>query len=327
MELTPLKYFVKLADVLSFTEASKELFITQSTLSLSIKQLEEELGVTLFDRIGKKIYLTDAGRDFLDCSRKAIEEVAYGIQHLKEMQHVYTGKIKIGVIYSLFPLLNICVLKFTKAFPKAELSIVYSHSVLELVELINSNKLDFALSYNPQDVSALTESTEYACMPLCVIAHETHPVAIRKHFSLSDLNEFPVIFLDKELYTRKVIDRMLAQYRIKVKPQIEVNSTPLLLDMLRTGHWISILPQDMTVSSPDLKAVPIKEKTEMMHISLLSLKGKKALFADGEISGGVEAGDARNRRASGCRGKRFGFVRRETHRRRSMMRNLYIENR
>lgn len=64
MELTPLKYFVKLADVLSFTEASKELFITQSTLSLSIKQLEEELGVTLFDRIGKKIYLTDAGRDF-----------------------------------------------------------------------------------------------------------------------------------------------------------------------------------------------------------------------------------------------------------------------
>ena len=60
MELTPLKYFVKLADVLSFTEASKELFITQSTLSLSIKQLEEELGVTLFDRIGKKIYLTDA---------------------------------------------------------------------------------------------------------------------------------------------------------------------------------------------------------------------------------------------------------------------------
>ena len=198
-------------------------------------------------------------------------------RHLKEMQHVYNGKDKDWRNIQLFPLLNICVLKFTKAFPKAELSIVYSHSVLELVELINSNKLDFALSYNPQDVSALTESKEYACMPLCVIVHESHPVAIRKHFSLSDLNEFPVIFLDKELYTRKVIDRMLAQYRVKVKPQIEVNSTPLLLEMLRTGHWISILPQDMTVSSPDLKAVPIKEKTEMMHISLLSLKGKSIL--------------------------------------------------
>ena len=91
MELTPLKYFVKLADVLSFTEASKELFITQSTLSLSIKQLEEELGVTLFDRIGKKIYLTDAGRDFLDCSRKAIEEVAYGMDYSKNIWHAEGG--------------------------------------------------------------------------------------------------------------------------------------------------------------------------------------------------------------------------------------------
>ena len=191
MELTPLRYFVKLADVLSFTEAAKELFITQSTLSLSIKQLEEELGVNLFDRIGKKVFLTDAGSDFLACARKALEEVEYGVQHLKEMQHVCTGKVRIGVIYSLFQLLNHCVLNFTRAFPKAELSIVYSHSVLELVELINSNKLDFALSYNPQDVSALTESTEYASLPLCVIAHEHHPVAVRKRFSLADLNEFP----------------------------------------------------------------------------------------------------------------------------------------
>lgn len=275
MELTPLRYFVKLAEVLSFTEASKELFITQSTLSLSIKQLEEELGVTLFDRIGKKIYLTDAGGDFLNCARKALEEVEYGVQHLKEMQHVYTGRLRIGVIYSLFPLLNICVLKFSHVFPKAELSIVYSHSVLDLVERISSNKLDFALSYNPQAVSALTESKEYACLPLCVIAHEDHPVAVRKHFSLADLGDFPVIFLDKELYTRKVIDRMLAHYKVKIKPQIEVNSTPLLLEMLRTGHWISILPQDVTVNSPGLKAIPIKEKTEMMHISLLSLKGKR----------------------------------------------------
>ena len=63
MELTPLRYFVKLADVLSFTEAARELFVTQSTLSQSIKQLEGELGTALFDRVGKKVYLTDSGLD------------------------------------------------------------------------------------------------------------------------------------------------------------------------------------------------------------------------------------------------------------------------
>ena len=74
MELTPLRYFVKLADVLSFTEAARELFITQSTLSQSIKQLEAELGAPLFDRVGKKVYLTDSGLDFLSHARKALEE-------------------------------------------------------------------------------------------------------------------------------------------------------------------------------------------------------------------------------------------------------------
>ena len=127
MELTPLRYFVKLADVLSFTEAARELFVTQSTLSQSIKQLEGELGTALFDRVGKKVYLTDSGADFLGHARKALEEVEYGVQHMQEMQHVYSGRIKIGVIYSFFSLLNICVLKFTRAYPQAQLSIVYSH--------------------------------------------------------------------------------------------------------------------------------------------------------------------------------------------------------
>ena len=166
-------------------------------------------------------------------------------------------------------------MKFTRAFPQAELSIVYSHSVFELVELINSNKLDFAMSYTPQEVTALTEQAEFARFPLCVIAHKNHPAAIRKRFSLQDLNEFQVILLEKDLYTRKVVERMFMKYKVKVKPQIEVNSTPLLLEMIRTGHWISILSQDVTLSSPDLKAIPIKEKAEYMHISLLSLKGKR----------------------------------------------------
>lgn len=275
MELTPLKYFIKLSEALSFTAASKELFITQSTLSLSIKQLEEELGIRLFERIGKKIYLTDEGSMFLVHARKALEEVEYGVQQLREMKQQYKGKLKIGVIYSLFPLLNICVQKFTRAFPGAELSIVYSHSVLELVEFVNSNQLDFAISYNPDRMPAQTEVTEYATFPLCVVVHEGHSVAIRKHISLSELNEFPLIFVSKELYTRQVIDRMLNRFGIKVHPHIEVNSTPLLMDMLSSGPWVSILPQDVTLNSSRLKAVSIKEKAEKMHICLLSLKGKR----------------------------------------------------
>lgn len=92
MELTPLKYFCKLAEVLSFTEAAKELFITQSTLSQSIKQLEEELGAPLFDRIGKKIYITEAGQSFLSYARNALEEISSGIEEIKENSRFSTAK-------------------------------------------------------------------------------------------------------------------------------------------------------------------------------------------------------------------------------------------
>lgn len=275
MELTPLKYFSTLADYLSFTEAAKALFITQSTLSLSIKQLEEELGTQLFDRIGKRIYLTDAGKTFLEYARRAITEAHNGMEKLKEMQQIYTGSVRVGVIYSSSVILNACINKFTKSYPNAQLSVFYSHSILELVEQINANNLDFAITYKPENIPPLIEVREFNNPPLCIVAHQNHPVSIRKSFSLDDIVNHPLILFPHGIYTRQIIDRMLQKSKIAVRPQLEINSTPVILDLLRRGHWISILSQDITRNNPDLRAIPIKGNQECMHASLLFLKGKR----------------------------------------------------
>lgn len=275
MELTQLKYFSTLADYLSFTEAAKALFITQSTLSLSIKQLEDELGTLLFDRVGKRIYLTDAGKIFLEYVRKAITEINNGVELLKEKQHIYVGTVRVGVIYSSSVVLNACILKFTKNYPRVQLSIFYSHSILELVELINANKLDFAVTYKPANIPPLIEVKEFNSPPLCIVAHKNHPVSVRKYFSLEDICDYPLILFPHSIYTRKLIDKMLQQHKVDVTPQLEINSTPVILDMVRTGHWISILSKDITRNNPDLKAIPIKGNVECMHASLLFLKGKR----------------------------------------------------
>lgn len=275
MELTPLKYFCKLAEVLSFTEAAKELFITQSTLSQSIKQLEDELGAPLFDRIGKRIYITEAGSCFLNYARQALEEIDTGIEEIKEKQQIFNGKIRIGVIHSLYPFISTCILSFSRRYPEAQLSIHYSHSILELVEMVTNNQLDFALSYKPDEVTPVVEIKAFLNFPLCVIADKHHPAAVRKVFDLNDLNDYPLILFPKNLYTRKVIERMLLQHHVKVKPQVEVNSTPLLLEMISSGHWISILSEDIARHNPELKAIPIKGNDESMHAAFLSLKGKK----------------------------------------------------
>ena len=264
-----------MAEVLSFTDAAKELFITQSTLSQSIKQLEEELGAPLFDRIGKKIYITEAGQSFLSYARNALEEISSGIEEIKEKQQIFNGKIRIGVIHSLYPFISTCILKFSRRYPDAQLSIYYSHSILELVEMVSNNELDFALSYKPDEVASVLEIRSFLNFPLCVIAAKDHPAAVRKVFDLKDLNDYPLALFPKNLYTRKVIERILLQQHVKVKAQVEVNSTPLLLEMITTGHWISILSQDIARHHPQLKSIPIKGSGESMQAAFLSLKGKK----------------------------------------------------
>ena len=97
MELRQLQYFVKAAEMLHFTEAANELYVTQSTLSQQIKQLEQELGVLLFDRIGKQVQLTEAGHVFLIHARRILSEVNKGKQALADMSNVIGGELHIGV--------------------------------------------------------------------------------------------------------------------------------------------------------------------------------------------------------------------------------------
>ena len=141
--------------------------------------------------------------------------------------------------------------------------------------MVSNNELDFALSYKPDEVASVLEIRSFLNFPLCVIAAKDHPAAVRKVFDLKDLNDYPLALFPKNLYTRKVIERILLQQHVKVKAQVEVNSTPLLLEMITTGHWISILSQDIARHHPQLKSIPIKGSGESMQAAFLSLKGKK----------------------------------------------------
>ena len=117
MELTPIRYFVKLAEILNFTEAAKALFVTQSALSISIKQLEEELHCRLFERIGEKVFLTESGRIFHEYALQAISSIDNGIQKINADNNVYKGKLTIGVTFSMIELVNACVVKYTQKYP------------------------------------------------------------------------------------------------------------------------------------------------------------------------------------------------------------------
>src|SRR3954463_12885756 len=106
MELRQLRYFIRSAELLNFTEAAHTLYISQSTLSQQIKQLEDELGIPLFDRIGKRVHLTEAGGLFLPYARQTLVDSEGGRFVIDDLKGLKTGELKIGVTYGLSALLT-----------------------------------------------------------------------------------------------------------------------------------------------------------------------------------------------------------------------------
>lgn len=117
MELRQLKYFVKVAETLNFSEASRNLFITQSTLSQQIRQLEQELGTALFQRDSHRVELTEAGSELLPYAMRTIRDSQLCFERMNDLRDLLAGTLNIGVTYSFSPVLTETLLDFMKLYP------------------------------------------------------------------------------------------------------------------------------------------------------------------------------------------------------------------
>ena len=115
MELRQLRYFLKVAELLNFSEASKALFITQSTLSQQIKQLETELDTTLFERNSHEVMLTEAGQKLVRYAQKVVVDADICQQKMTDLKSLLTGELNIGVTFTFSPLLTETVLDLWNA--------------------------------------------------------------------------------------------------------------------------------------------------------------------------------------------------------------------
>ena len=272
MELRQLKYFVKSAEYLNFSVAAKHLYITQSTLSQQIKQLEFELGFELFLRNSRHISLTEAGEEFLPFARKTILDAEDAVQRLYDLQHVKVGTLRVGVTYSLSTVLTEGLISFMKEFPGIKLEVFYK-TVDELLTLLRERKVDFVLSYKP-----LCDATDIDAMPLfentlALVVSKEHPLAKRDRIKLSDLVGLPLILPSKGLQARMMLDRLIEGSNITLTSKLELNETNILLQMVATGNYATILSTSALFGKTRFKVIPIDEPDNVMEASLLTLKG------------------------------------------------------
>ena len=258
MELRQLKYFVKVAELLSFSKAAKELYITQSTLSQQIKQLEDELDMALFFRNNHKVTLTEAGETFLEGAKKTLAEADDNKAKIMDLALGHRGVLNIGVTYSFGSNLTETVLAFKKEFPDVQLNICY-RNVMELMELVSDGELDFALSFRSSEKYESVESHILFDNKLCIVVREDHPLTRKSIVRLADLEDYEVILPSIGLQARNAFDTIIAERNLNQKVAIEANEVNTILNLLRKSNYITVLSETVVLEHSGLVTVEIED--------------------------------------------------------------------
>lgn len=265
MELRQLKYFITSADTLNFTEAARQCFITQSTLSQQIKQLETELGVQLFERIGKRVFLTETGRDFLPYARQTVADADYGVQRIKDMEDLKTGRLCIGTTFGLSALITDAIARFSEQYPEIHFEVMFLKQD-ELIDAVRERKVDFALTFEMMEKDDLLTEQPAKTYHLCAIVSDQNPLAQQATVSLRQLADYNICTPARGMNDRRMFDSLTNKKEIELQPKLEINEIHTLLHLVRTGRWVAILVDSITHGEEGLCAVPLREAALPMPV-------------------------------------------------------------
>lgn len=284
MELRQLRYFLKAKELLNFTDAADALNISQSTLSQQIKQLENELDVPLFNRIGKRISLTEAGNLFAEYAQQSVNRARDGLLLLQDLNELRTGKINIGVTFALRNVLTETLVQFSQQYPKVKVGVVFGTSD-ELVEKLSAAELDLVMTFKEDIHDPEYKYEVLFSSPMTLVVSKADVMAKRKTISLEEIIGLPLAMPAKGYSTIQYITEAFKNKGLNPDVSIEINDIPTLLSIVKTGNWYTILTR-VSVNDNELVTIPI-EGAQMarnaMAISLTEAYPKKATLAFFEI--------------------------------------------
>jgi len=272
MELRQLKYFMKVSETLNFSEASRELFITQSTLSQQISKLEQEIGMPLFERNSHEVTLTEAGIQLRKHAEKVINSLDVCRQQMEDLKDMLTGELNIGVTFSFNSIAHETVMAFLKRYPKVKLNIFY-RPMVELMDMLKRRKLDIVLAFKPLIADPKIESRLLFNNHLAVIAREGHPITRKESIDLDIVKQYSLILPSPGLQARNAIENILARRGTTLNASVEINNVNQLLRIVRESNYITILSESTTLHENGLKSVRLDCADNTMDGCIHVLRG------------------------------------------------------
>lgn len=256
MEFRQLKYFVKAAETLNFSEAAKALNITQSTLSQQIRQLEQEVDMQLFQRNSHMVNLTEAGEELLPFALQTLYAAETCTERMHDLKQLLTGTLNIGVTFTFSPLLTETLLAFMKAYPRVKLNIYYK-PMEELMEMLGRHEIDFVLAFKPSRRYAGIESHVLFNNHLAAIVNKHHPLARREKVTLAEVEKYDIALPAHGMQARNAFDQVISRYCPHFRVRAELNEVHILLNLLRQSELVTILSEATIHDEEDVKAIPL----------------------------------------------------------------------
>ncbi|MEM7553136.1 MAG: LysR substrate-binding domain-containing protein [Cyanobacteria bacterium P01_A01_bin.84] len=268
----------------SFTRAAEELFLTQPTVSMQIKQLNKAVGLPLFEQVGKKLYLTEAGRELFSTCKQIFETIAQFDMKIADLKGLKQGQLRLSAITTAKYFIPRFLGTFCQLYPGIDISLqVTNHEgILERM----TNNLDdlYIMTRVPSHMDVSYKP--FLENPLIVLASKDHPLASEKNISIQKLAAEPFIMREPGSGTRRAVEKLFHEHGIEVKVKLELGSNEAIKQAIVGGLGISVLschtlmPYKGDIAVLDVEHFPIQGNWYMVHQSSKQLSVVASTYCD-----------------------------------------------
>ena len=244
MEIKNLNTFIHVAELQSFSKAGERLGYSQPTVSVQIKQLEEELGVKLFDRIGHAVRLTDQGREMLIHAQQ-ICHVSDRMQQTASGEPANQTVIRLATADSLAPVILQDFTQLRKKHPHISLKLTTAGTA-DLFRLLDQNEADMVCTLDSHIYNTRYQIAGEERIGLHFVVAAEHPLSQKGKLSRKDLLRQDFLLTEKGMSYRRLLDEWLARESLELQPVLEMGSADLICRLVEQGAGISFLPDYVT---------------------------------------------------------------------------------
>jgi len=237
--LRQLHIFEAVARHLSYTRAAEEFHLPQPAVFAQVKQLEDSAGLPLPDRLGKQLFLTDAGREMLTTSRETVQAIERLEMRLADLQGLKKGRLRIAIVTTAKYLIPRLLGEFCTRYPGIEASLTVTNREKLLARLAANEDDLVVLGTPPEHLDVV--ATPIADNPLVVVARQDHPLVGKKKIPLRRIAEEPFILREAGSGTRLTIERHFAEQGLVPRIRMELGSNEAIKQAIAGGLGLSIL--------------------------------------------------------------------------------------